>query len=121
MLQNKDIANIQEVKTFFKDSWVQPDFFATHLKLFKFKKASSFFSSVKTSGVSYLDLLNTLLLLPFAGIKNVYGLHNNSFPPKTSGEKDVYYRALENQKVDWRKLLSLFIDRYLQLDHQHLT
>lgn len=118
MLQNKDIANIQEVKTFFRDSWVQPDFFAIHLNLFKFKKSSAFFSSVKTSGISYWDLLSTLLLLPFTGIKNVYGLQNNSFAPKTSGEKDVYYRALENQKVDWRKLLSLFVDRYLLIDHK---
>ena len=27
MLQNKDIAKIQEIKTLFKDSWTQADFF----------------------------------------------------------------------------------------------
>jgi hypothetical protein len=121
MLQAKDIAKIQEVKTFFKNSWTQPEFFAKHLKLFDFKKSSSLFSSVKTSGISFWELMKTLLLLPFVGVKNIRGLSNNPFAPKTVGEKDVYYRALVNQRVNWRRLLLLFVSRYLALDQELST
>ncbi len=34
MLQNKDIAKIQEIKTRFKDSWITLEFFKEHLELF---------------------------------------------------------------------------------------
>lgn len=116
MLQSKDIAKIQEVKIFFKETWVQPEFFAKHLELFNFKKSSAIFTSVKTSGISYWTLLKVLLVLPFTGVKNIRGLMNAPLAPKVSGEKDTYYRALENQKIDWRKLLLIFISRYLVLD-----
>lgn len=116
MLQSKDIVKIQEVKIFFKETWVQPEFFAKHLELFNFKKSSTIFTSVKTSGISYWVLLQTLLILPFSGAKNIRGLMDSPLAPEVTGEKDTYYRALENQKIDWRNLLLLFIDRYLALD-----
>ncbi len=40
MLQNKDITKIQEIKMFFKDTWVSPEFFKEYLDLFKFHKIS---------------------------------------------------------------------------------
>jgi len=116
MLQNKDIDKTQEIKMFFKETWVQPEFFAKHLQLFNFTKHSAIFSSVKTSGIPYWTLLSTLLKLPFTGTRNIRGLMNNSLVPEVHGEKDSYYRALENQKIDWRKLLLIFISRYLDLD-----
>ena len=121
MLQSKDIAKIQEVKTFFKNSWTQPEFFVKHLELFNFKKSSAMFCSVKTSGVPFWDLMKTLLILPFVGVKNIKGLSNNRFAPKTDGEKDVYYRGLGNQKVNWRRLLLLFVERYLAFDKELST
>jgi hypothetical protein len=121
MLQPKDIVKIQEVKTFFKNSWTQPEFFVKHLELFNFKKSSALFSSVKTSGVPFWDLMKTLLTLPFVGVKNIKGLSSNRFAPKTDGEKDVYYRALGNQKVNWRRLLLLFVGRYLSFDKELAT
>jgi hypothetical protein len=38
MLQNKNIAKTQEVKTFFKDTWSQPEFLIQHLELISFSK-----------------------------------------------------------------------------------
>ena len=51
MLQNKDITKIQEIKTLFKDTWIQPDFFSKQIELFHFTKASKIFKSIKQSGV----------------------------------------------------------------------
>ncbi len=116
MLQNKDIAKIQEIKTLFKDSWIQPEFLSEHLKILKFSKTSKLFSAVKKSGVPFWDVMKLLLVLPFTSTKNINSLYNTKTAPTTAGEKDVYYRALANQKINWRNLLLLFVKRYLQVD-----
>ncbi|MDA3907222.1 MAG: transposase [Bacteroidales bacterium] len=118
MLQNKDIAKIQEIKTLFQASWTQPEFFSKHLELFKFSKSSRLFQSVKGSGVPFWEIMRILLVLPFMDIKNVGSLFSNVVIPNSKGQKDVYYRALANQKINWRNLLLLFVKRYLQLDQK---
>ncbi len=40
---------------------------------------------------------------------------------ETKAQKDTYYRALANQKMDWRNLLLLFVKRYLSQDHKFAT
>ena len=116
MLQNKDIAKIQEIKTLFKDSWIQPEFFSKHLELFKFSKTSKIFKDVKKSGIPFWDIMKLLFILPFANINNINSLFSNKIAPDTTGQKDVYYRTLANQKINWRNILLLFVKRYLQLD-----
>ena len=41
---------------------------------------------------------------------------NSKSSVELSAEKDTYYRALTNQKMDWRNLLLLFVKRYLSFD-----
>ena len=40
---------------------------------------------------------------------------------ETKAQKDTYYRALANQKMDWRNLLLLFVKRYLSFDQKFTT
>ncbi len=116
MLQNKDIAKIQEVKAIFKDSWVQPEFFHDHLKLFKFSKSSKLFVSAKKSVIAFWGLMRIMIMLPFMDIKTVGSFFNDATIAKPQGQKDAYYRSLANQKMNWRNLLLLFVKRYLELD-----
>ncbi len=116
MLQNKDITKIQEIKTLFKDRWTEPEFFSKHLDLFHFSKSSKIFKAVKKSGVPFWDIMKLLLILPFTNTKNIFSLYTNRISPKTSGQKDIYYRSLSNQKLNWRNILLLFVKRYLQFD-----
>jgi len=118
MLQDKDIAKIQEIKTLFQDSWTQPEFFSKHLELFKFSKTSKLFLSVKQSGVPFWEIMKILIVLPFMDIKNVSSIFNSSDVLKSKGQKDVYYRSLSNQRTNWRNLLLLFVKRYLQIDQR---
>jgi len=113
MLQNKDIAKIQEVKTFFKDTWVQPEFFVKHLGILNFSKTSKLFNSVKKSGVPFWDLMKLILVLPFMDMGSLGSVFNGKTTVGTKAQKDTYYRALANQKMDWRNLLLLFVKRYL--------
>ena len=116
MLQNKDIANTQEVKTFFKDTWKQPEFFIKQLELLNFSKSSRLFKSVKQTGVPFWDLIKLILLLPFMDMGSLGSAFNSKSSVELSAEKDTYYRALTNQKMDWRNLLLLFVKRYLSFD-----
>ncbi len=116
MLQNKDIAKIQEIKTLFKDSWVEPEFLSKHLDVFKFSKTSKLFGAVKKSGIPFWEVMKLLLILPFTNTRNISSMFNSKTAPGTDGEKDVYYRALANQRINWRNLLLLFVKRYLQVD-----
>lgn len=116
MLQNKDITKIQEIKTLFKDSWIQADFFSQQINLFHFTKSSKFFTSIKKSGVPVWDILKLLFILPFTNTDSINSLYTNKMTPKVNGQKDVYYRLLANQKFNWRNLLLLFVKRYLNLE-----
>ena len=117
MLQNKDIAKIQEIKTLFSNSWIQPEFFSKQIELFNFTKASKIFKVIKKSGVPVWDIIKVLLILPFSNVKNINSLSGNNMSPDAMGEKDVYYRLLGNQKMNWRNILLLFVKQYLKLDN----
>jgi len=58
--------------------------------------------------------MKVLLVLPFMNIKNVGSMFSDT-TVSCQGQKDSYYRALSNQKLDWRNLLLLFVKRYLVL------
>ena len=118
MLQNKDIAKIQEIKTFFTKRWTQVEFFSKQLDLFHFSKTSKIFSFIKQSGVPAWDVLKLLFVLPFTNCSNIHSLYTSKMTPKVEGQKDTYYRMLSNQKINWRSLLFLFVKRYLKLDEK---
>jgi len=118
MLQNKDIVKIQEIKTLFKDSWIKPEFFKEHLELFKFSKTSKIFLAIKKSGVPFWDVMKLLLILPFTNTTNIGSVFSSKSAPETTGQKDVYYRTLANQNINWRNILLLFVKRYLYLDNK---
>jgi len=121
MLQNKDIAKIQEVKTFFNDTWVQPEFFVKHLELLNFQKTSKLFKSVKKCGIPFWDLMKLILVLPFMDMGSLGSVFNGGARVETKAQKDTYYRALTNQKMNWRNLLLLFVKRYLSLEQKFTT
>ncbi|MEA3446323.1 MAG: transposase [Bacteroidota bacterium] len=118
MLQDKDIAKIQEIKTLFTDSWIQPEFFSKQIGLFDFTKASKIFMAIKKSGVPAWDIIKLLLILPFSNVKSIHSLYNTEMAPEAKGQKDTYYRLLGNQKINWRNILLLFVKRYLKLDEK---
>lgn len=116
MLQNKDITNLQEIKTIFDDSWIQPEFFIKQLELFKFYKTTKLFTGLKKSGISAWDILKVLFVLPFTNTSTINSLYTTKMSIDTKGEKDTYYRLLENQKINWRTILLLFVKQYLKLE-----
>jgi len=116
MLRDKDISKVQEIKIFFKDNWTLPSFLEDQLKIFHLSKASKIFKSVKSSGVPFWEVFNLLLILPFTMATSINSIYHDKLSPTAKGKKDVYYRAMTNQKLNWRSILFLFVKHYLSLE-----
>jgi hypothetical protein len=115
MLQNKDITKVQEIKALFKDTWCQPEFFSKHFDLLHFSKTSKIYKSVKEYGIPFWDLMKMIIVFPFMNIPNVGAAFDGKHNIEVTAQKDTYYRALANQKLDWRNLLLLIVKRYLSI------
>jgi hypothetical protein len=116
MLQNKGITKIQEIKTLFNESWIQPEFFSFYLKLFKFSKTTELLCSAKKNGYNILNIIQVLLILPFKNHKTIHSYTSSKNKNSSDGAKDIYYRTLKNQNIKWRSLLFLFVKKYLKFD-----
>ncbi len=113
MLQSEDISKINEIKTFFTESWLQPSVMQEQLKLIRFGKTKQLFKTIKTQGVDFYSILKLLLFLPMLGLGNVNQVMNSS--TDLLGEKDVYYRGLSNPNINWRNFLWLITKQYFSI------
>lgn len=118
MLQGEDITKIQEIKGKFKKVWLSSEYLQAHLNILGFNKIKSKFNWCKKAGFSFEDLISTLLILPIIGFKTIHQLTVNKDKELVVSGKDSYYRILANQKVNWRKFLTLFVMQYLAKDKQ---
>ena len=116
MLQNEDIAKIQEIKGKFNKVWLSSEYLQAHLNILGFNKIKSRFSWCKKAGYSFETLISTLLILPLIGINSINGLTSNKGTELSLCGKDSYYRILANQKINWRAFLAQFVKQYLIKD-----
>ena len=116
MLKHEDISKVQEIKGKFKKIWLSSDYLQAHLNILGFNKIKTKFSWVKKSGVSFGELISTLLTLPLIGVSSINGLADNKDKDLEHSGKDSYYRILANQKINWRAFLAQFVKQYLLKD-----
>ena len=116
MLHYEDISKTEEIKGKFKDSWLGADYLTSHLEILRFSKIKQRFNSCKKAGISFEDLISTLLILPIIGLKTIHSLTSNIGNTIGSASKDSYYRLLANQHINWRGFLMSFVKEYLAKD-----
>lgn len=116
MLKDKDISKIQEIKGKFNKIWLSSEYLEAHLNILGFNNIKKKFSWCKKSGISFGELISTLLILPFIGVNSIYGLVENKDKELQYSGKDSYYRILANQKINWRAFLAQFVKQYLLKD-----
>ena len=100
----------------FSKVWAGPDYLRAHLNILGFDTIKKNYGRCKKAGVSFGELISTLLILPLIGIGSVHGLvtYKQREPGKCG--KDAYYRILANQKIDRRGFLARFVKQYLLKD-----
>lgn len=77
--------------------------------LFKFSSNLAALNTLKTQGYEVSRLLSFLVLLPFYGVVNIYNLVKSGISP---ANKDAYYSIKNDERIDWRSLLTLFAKRF---------
>ena len=60
-----------------------------------------------------LEVLNLLLILPFFMVKNSFQYHYSGLSKLFSCQKDMFYRFIEQDNIDWRRLVYMLSLRLL--------
>jgi len=112
----KKIKHLSEVKGIIKNNpnRVSDNIIDVFQNFMASKKVQEF-GKVKKKGVSTVSILLSLLLLGFNEAKSVRALFLSGLYKISDGEKDVYYRLKNNEKINWRKLLYSISKRFIFL------
>jgi len=84
----------------------------------KFALNSSFsvFNGIKRCGISVKDVLRILLFLPFLGQNTIFAMFKFGIKSEAiQGKKDAHYGVKNNEKMNWRKLLTMFAKQFMFL------
>lgn len=114
MLHIKDTHKLFEFKNYFNSPTQAFSNLINIFGVFSLKSITKGVFGFKTKGYSYTELLQTLVLSPFLGAKNIHSLFNTHYQLFYQGKKDCLYDTLRNPNINWRLLLLNFAKRSLK-------
>ncbi|MCZ2443307.1 MAG: transposase, partial [Flavobacteriales bacterium] len=76
-------------------------------------------SSVKLKGVQGSKVFLTVFLYRFLDFANIYQLMQHGISLELGHQKDVLYSFLKNPKIDWRRIMYLFLQQVTNLIAKH--
>jgi DDE superfamily endonuclease len=114
------IHNISELKSILIQKEKTNDTLIELFQRFNIKAINTFFDNAKSKGITAYNVLFGLLLTRILSV-TVRGMILIGSNDLKQCEKDTYYRLKNDSRIDWRKLLYLFISRYLYLVKRNTT
>lgn len=114
MLLIKDSHKLFEFKEYFNSPTKAISHLIDIFAVFSGKSIIKGVFACKSKGCSPVNLLQTLVLMPFLGASNVNSLFERHYQLFHKGKKDCLYDTLRNPGTDWRKLLLNFAKRFIQ-------
>lgn len=114
MQPNKNNKKTGELEMIISDSVNTTDALTDVMDKFNTKKIFRTFDNVKRSGVEGSKILAILLILPFYQVASIMALFKSGLQGVV-GKKDVYYDFKNNEKINWRMLLTLIANRFLKI------
>lgn len=112
MLQNKDTTILSEINDFFTSSEKAIHAVFRITRSLKLSDNNFFINQANNTSYKNTDKLLLLLLFPLFKIKNAYEYKESSLYAILSCGKDVFYRLLNNEHLNWRSL-HYFVSRKL--------
>jgi hypothetical protein len=105
MLNSKNVLSIHEIKAVFdkKDAEVGLTIFDL-LASFRLHKLALQCGIVKMRGYPIAEIMTVLLLFPILMVTTVRGFIQSRFA-LTDARKDTFFRLMNDEKMNWRKLL----------------
>jgi hypothetical protein len=107
--------NISEIDTYCSNSTVLLKTFRLLLKEFDLSYINSLLSKSKLKGVNSNKIFQVLFVLPFLDIKNSHQLMLSGYCKEVDFKKDVFYDFFKNERINWRKITSLFANQFLKI------
>lgn len=106
-----------ELETIISNSADVADSLTDVMELFNTKKIFQTFDTLKRCGILVSQTLTILLIMPFYQIATVRAMFKSGLK-EVEGKKDVYYDLKNNEKINWRLLLTLVVLRFINLIKQ---
>jgi hypothetical protein len=111
----KNAFSLQEIKSIFKEKGQGVgDTIFDLFKCFKIAQLCRASGMLKLKGYRPSEILTVLFLFPFMLIDTVRGFIVSSYP-LTQAKKDVFFRFLNDEWVNWRKMLYAAAKRFKAL------
>lgn len=112
MLQRESTKKLNELNKSFTHRWVEVDLIQKTIKLFKISHLLKSFAYIKQKGYSFELVLTMLIMRSFYGEQSIHSLVKHKFDMM---KKDVYYRFLNDEWIDWRSILLQFVLKFILL------
>ncbi len=114
MITEKYVLAIQEIKSIFENQDAVGDTIFDLLKCFNPLKLCRSLGVCKLMGYSLPSLVVTMMMFPLMLVKTVRGFITSNFR-LTKARKDAFFRILNNEKMDWRKMLITAAKQFLSM------
>lgn len=111
MQQNKSIKNLSEIKNYTSNNSLLLSTYTRVLKYFNLWGINRMLK-IKQSGLSARHLFQTLIVLPFLQIDNIYNLFLCGIQDQVVGCKNTFYRFMQHDMVPWRNILYAFARQF---------
>jgi len=122
MQPHKDTKSISELKHIAHNSEKLTSSLTDVMEAFEMKKHLAIFDFLKSKGLAISSLLSILLISPFYAVASVYALYKSKIKGfEIQGKKDAFYDAKNNENIDWRKLLTLHVKRFIYLINNNIN
>ncbi|MBL4861400.1 MAG: transposase [Crocinitomicaceae bacterium] len=115
MQHSKSKNNLSEISKYCSDSTILVQMINGLLKGFNLNYINSIFSKTQDRGIDLSKVFQVLFVIRFLDIKNVRQLMSTGYSKEIAHQKDVYYGFLNNAKIDWRRIVTLFIKQSISL------
>lgn len=105
----KDTTIFSELKDFFlqNDAHHAINRISAVMNSLKLRKNSIGIDKASNCRFTAIQVLHLLLLFPFFTVKDPYSFKNSALGRVFHLEKDVFYRFMRNDKIDWRNIMYL--------------
>lgn len=119
MQRSKNTNKISDTRHFFKNPDTIFFVFSSLLKEFKLTRMNTLLSSAKSKGINPKTVFQTLFILPFINADNIHKLMGMGISKDIVHKKDVFYEFMKNERIDWRRILTLFVSQFNSITARH--
>jgi len=119
MQRCKNTNKISDTSHFFKNPDTIFFVFSSLLKEFELTRMLTLLSSTKSKGINPQTVFQTRFILRFINAENIHKLMGMGISKDIAHKKDVFYEFMKNERIDWRRILTLCVPQFNSITARH--